>query len=80
MPTDNPSERVICGTFHPNLDTHRRMMVQAGYPAEVASSYDDTGCGSPILWPFTYRCVDCGRWFCTACIRRHFQAAIQAPY
>jgi hypothetical protein len=80
VPTDNPVERVICGTFHPNLETHRRAMVMAGYSEEQANSYDDTGCGHAILWPHTYRCVDCGRWFCSPCIRRHFKAAIEAPY
>lgn len=73
-------ERVICGTFHPDLDMHRRCMVLAGYAQEDADSYDDTGCGRSILWTFAYRCVECGRWFHRDCIRRHFAKAAEAPY
>lgn len=70
----------MCGTYHPDLETHRRCMILAGVAPEQAMTYDDTGCGALMVWTFAYRCVDCGRWFHKTCIWRHFQENIEPPY
>ncbi len=72
-PSDWPSERITCGAFHPNPEADRLTREMS-----PPSQYD--GCGRHMVWSYAYRCVDCGRWFHRACIRRHFAASTEAPY
>lgn len=63
-----PVPGLVCGqTYHSAVTEAQLPTLRADEP----SAYP--GCGKPMAWIHTYRCLTCGRWLHNDCIRRHFK-------
>lgn len=64
---------LVCG------ETYRDQRVEERVPVfregEVSAW---TGCGKPMTYLMTYRCLQCGRWMHGDCLERHFEARAAA--
>jgi 8-oxo-dGTP diphosphatase len=63
---------LTCGRTYRDDDTEVRTPVFR--QGENASF---TGCGGPLVFLYTYRCLQCGRWMHGECLRKHF--AVELP-
>lgn len=64
-----------CGVTHPNPEIEA--MPQAMREAESHALAG--GCGKPLRWVLSYRCVECDRWMHYDCILKHFKEAVDDP-
>ena len=63
------AQKIVCGYTWPDpvdeaaIQTSRR---EQGFRT-------DGGCGKEMPWTVSYRCLECGRFMHSTCLKRHFE-------